>query len=202
MGAFEMLACMCQPHARSYPTAMAACKPRSAPRATSSPGCDPAACKGMSLAFSKQFDSLCCGLWAWCIYTRKGVKEMKSEAGQLLVELVDPRSEKKFHHLVCSSFCHETCPLIHVATGKLQADETVPWKGAFRAYNLLVARWGGQSILKWGWLCSLLPSRSSKVQLLGDGAIKEEICQVEMLDKCMNLCFRICAENITPWHLQ
>jgi len=30
--------------------------------------------------------------------------------------------------------------------GKLLADETVPWKAAFRVHGLLAARWEGQSV--------------------------------------------------------
>ena len=122
--------------------------------------------------------TMACGLGA---STQGKEKEMNREVGQLGLELVDPHSKKKLCHLPRSSFWRETSPHTHLSPWEAPGWWNCSWKGAFRVHNLQAARWEGQSILKRGWPCSLFPSRSSRVQLLDDGAMKEEIFHVEML---------------------
>lgn len=121
-----MLACMCLPHTRSHPNATVVCKPRSAWRTTSSPGYDPAACKGRSLAFSKLFDPHCCGLWAWCIHTREG-KGDEQGSGSAWGGAGGPNTVRKSYdiwHALLSDVRHDLISTYH--PGKLLVDETVP----------------------------------------------------------------------------
>lgn len=72
MGVFQMLARRSSPCACSHSSATVVCKPRPTWRITPSPGYEPPACKETFPAFSKLFDSLCHGLWAWGVHTRAG----------------------------------------------------------------------------------------------------------------------------------
>lgn len=199
MGAFETLARTCLPCTCSHPDATVVCKPRSAGRITSSPGYDPAACKGRSLAFSRLPDPPHCGLWSSCIHTREGKDEQGS--GSAWGELVHPCSKKKVHHLACSPFWCETSPYIHLSPWETSGWQNCSWKHAFRVHDLLAVRWEGHSILKWEWPCSPFPSRSSRVQLLDDwsNAGRNFSCRNALHQE---LHFWFCAEIITPWHLQ
>lgn len=190
-----MLAHPCLPRVRSHPKATVACKPRSAWRTTSSPDYDPAACKRRSPAFSKLIPTpaVACGLGA-C--TRGREKEMNREVRQLGVELVELHSKKRLHPLLFFLMWRiSPYPLITLGSSWLTK---LFLEGASR---ILAVRWEGQSVLQWGWSCSLFPNRSHRVQFLDDGAMKQEMGPVEMLSR-QALQLVVWAENIPPRPLQ